>query len=91
MEYTVKKVDNQNLMFAVTTTHNNKEITFNVVCAADESEIPELIANHLNFIENPPSPPLVNQEEKKDLQSLVQEQQSIIESLTARIAALEAQ
>lgn len=89
MEYTSNKVDGQELMFAITTTHNGEEITFNVVCAADESEIPDLVAHHIDFLENPPVVQAGAQAESQDLNSIVQQQQAIIESLTTRIAALE--
>ena len=53
MEYTANKVDGQNLMYNITTQHNGEEISFNVVCANDESEIPELVEFHLNYLDNP--------------------------------------
>jgi hypothetical protein len=43
MEYTAEKFEDQNLMYRITTTNNGEEITFNVVCANDESEIEGLV------------------------------------------------
>ncbi len=89
MNYTTHKVDGQALMFAITTTHNDAEITFNVVCVNDESEVPALVAHHLAFLD---APPVVNVQPQPtvDVNALVQQQAALIESLTARIAALEA-
>lgn len=53
MEYTAKKIENQQMAFEITTENNGEEITFNVVCANDESEIDGLVEYYLNFINNP--------------------------------------
>ena len=84
MTYTSNKVDGQNLMFAITTTHDGAEITFNVVCANDEAEVPDLVAHYIDFLD---APPVVTPQPKAE--SAV-DQQSLIQALTARIAALEA-
>jgi hypothetical protein len=84
MTYTSNKVDGQNLMFAITTTHNGAEITFNVVCANDEAEVPDLVAHYLDFLD---APPVVTPQPTAE--SAV-DQQAIITALEARIAALEA-
>ena len=84
MTYTSNKVDGQNLMFAITTLHNGTEITFNVVCANDEAEVPDLVAHYIDFLD---APPVVTPQPKAE--SAV-DQQSLIQALTARIAALEA-
>ena len=60
MEYTAEKLEDQNLMYRITTTNNGEEITFNVVCANDESEIEGLVQYHLDFINNPQ--PIIIQE-----------------------------
>jgi hypothetical protein len=51
MNYIAEKVEGQNLMFKIKTTHNEKEISFFIVCAKDESEIPSLIEYHLQEVE----------------------------------------
>jgi hypothetical protein len=89
MNYTVKQIEDQKLAFAITTEHHGKEMTFNVVCANDESEISDLVAHHLAFLDAPP--PVYPQQEQTpapDLQSIVMEQQAIIEQLKADVAAL---
>jgi|688.fasta_scaffold504360_2 hypothetical protein len=58
MKYISEKLQDQNLMYKITTTNNGEEITFNVVCASDESEIEDLIQFHLDCINNPPNPPV---------------------------------
>ena len=88
MEYTSNKVDGQALMFAITTTRNGEEITFNVICAADESEVPDLVAYHLDFLDNPPLVQTSMQEAGPDLKTIIQEQQAIIEQLKTDVAAL---
>lgn len=40
-------------MYRITTENKGEEITFNVVCANDESELDGLVEHHLNFINNP--------------------------------------
>jgi len=89
MEYTATKFEDQNLMFHIVADNNGEKVEFNVVCAQSESEVPELVAHHLDFLNNPPVIAPVQQSPSPDLTSLVQQQQSLIESLTARIAALE--
>ena len=76
------------MAFAITTTHNEKEITFNVVCANSEDEIPELVAYHLAFLDSPP-PIFIPQEQTQNVttENLIAEQQAIIESLKARLDA----
>jgi hypothetical protein len=80
MEYTVNKIEDQQLMFHIKMKHNGKDIGFNVVCAVNDSEIPELVAFHLNALDNPPviqaqTTPQINPS------TLIQEQQAIIEEL----------
>ena len=88
MEYTVNKIEDQSLAFCITMQHNGKEINFNVVCANSESEIPDLVAYHISFLEAP-TPTYQNQPQSTNLQTVVEQQQSLIESLTARLTALE--
>lgn len=90
MEYTATKFEDQNLMFHIVADNNGEKVTFNVVCAQSEAEVPDLVAHHLDFLNNPPAISPVQQPTSPDLTSLIQQQQSLIESLTARIAALEA-
>jgi hypothetical protein len=91
MEYTATKSEGQNLMFHIVADNNGEKVRFNVVCAQSEAEVPDLVVHHLNFLNNPPVISPVQQPTSPDLTSLVQQQQSLIESLTARIAALEGQ
>lgn len=88
MEYTVNKIEDQSLGFNITMQHNGKEINFNVVCGSSESEIPELVAYHISFLEAP-APTYQNQPQAPNLQTVVEQQQSLIESLTSRLTALE--
>jgi hypothetical protein len=88
MEYTVNKVDGQELMFAIATTHNDETITFNVVCASDKSEIPELVLHHLDFLDNPPTVQPANQDASQDLKSIVQELSAQVTTLQAQVTAL---
>jgi hypothetical protein len=83
MQYTAEKIEEQNLMYRITTTNNGEEITFNVICANDESEIEGLVEYHLNFINDPQ--PVVPQEKaqptKSELLAQLQALQTQIESL----------
>lgn len=89
MNYTANIVEDQQLMFHIKMEHNGDNIAFNVVCAEDESEIPDLIQVHLDMLDNPPA---VNLQpvEQVDQMGLIEKQQASIEALEARIAALEA-
>jgi hypothetical protein len=89
MTYTVNKVQNQDLAYAITTEHKGEEITFIVVCANSDAEIPELVEFHLNQLDAPTPVYEAPAEPQVDLQTLVQQQQELIQSLTDRIAALE--
>jgi hypothetical protein len=83
MEYTAEKLEEQNLMYRITTTNKGEEITFNVVCANDESEIEGLIQFHLDCINNPQ--PIVLQEPvQPNKEQLLAE----LQALTAKIEAL---
>jgi hypothetical protein len=68
--------------------HAGKEINFNIICASNESEIPDLVAHYISFLESP-TPTYQNQPQATNLQTVVEQQQSLIESLTARLTALE--
>jgi hypothetical protein len=83
MEYTAEKFEDQNLMYRITTTNNGEEITFNVVCANDESEIEGLVQYHLDFINNPQ--PIVPQE---PVQPTKEQLLAELQALTAKIEAL---
>ena len=92
MTYTSNKVDGQNLMFAITTLHNGTEITFNVVCANDEAEVPDLVAHYIDFLDAPPvvtpQPTTTGVVDQQSLVAAIQEQQQMIQALQADIAAL---
>jgi hypothetical protein len=83
MEYQINKVDEQQLMYSITTTNNGEEITFNVVCAEDESEIEGLIQFHLDFINNP-QPIIIQEPVQPNKEQLLAE----LQALTAKIEAL---
>jgi len=91
MEYTVDKIEDQQLMFHIKMKHNDKDIEFNVVCAVNDSEISELVAHYLNFLDNPPviQAQATSATPQIDLPTLIQEQQAIIEELKTRITTLE--
>ena len=90
MEYTINKIQDQSLGFCISMQHNEKEIQFNVVCASHESEIPDLVAYYISFLETP-APVYQNTTQAPNLQTMVEQQQAQIESLTARLAVLETQ
>jgi hypothetical protein len=86
MEYISEKLQDQNLMYKITTTNNGEEISFNVVCANNESEIEELIQVHLDYLNNPQ--PMVKQEQTQSIHETIKEQQALIIQLQADVAAL---
>ena len=55
MTYTASKVQGQELAYSIATTHNGEDISFTVVCASDESELPDLVAYHLAYLDAPES------------------------------------
>jgi hypothetical protein len=81
MTYTAKRLEDQTLMFKITTEHNGKEISFNVVCANNESEIPDLVDVYINFLDA--TPPVYSQ------QTPIADLNTIVQELTARLEALE--
>ena len=83
MEYTSEKLQDQNLMYRITTTNNGEEVTFNVVCANDESEIEGLVQYHLDFINNPQ--PIILQE---PVQPTKEQLLAELQALTAKIEAI---
>ena len=83
MEYTSEKLQDQNLMYKITTINNGEEISFNVVCANDESEIEGLVQYHLDFINNPQ--PVVPQE---PVQPTKEQLLAELQALTQKIEAL---
>ena len=87
MGYKANKIDGQSLMFRIETENNGVPVSFNVVCASDESEIPELVAHHLNYLNNPPAPTPYAQQQINPI-TLLQEQQQQIDALKAEVAAL---
>ena len=77
--------------FAITTDYKGNSITFNVVVANDESEIPDLVKHHLSYLDNPaPVYPATDPSPSVDLQQVVQQQAEQIQALTERLSALEA-
>jgi hypothetical protein len=58
------------------------------VCGSNESEIPDLVAYHISFLEAP-TPVYQNQPQAPNLQTVVEQQQALIESLTSRLTVLE--
>ena len=88
MEYTVNKIQDQSFGYNISTEHLGKKINFNVFCANSESEIPELVAHHLAFLEAP-APVYQTEPQVSSLQTLLEQQQALISQLTARITALE--
>ena len=85
MLYEKFKIEDQELAFHIKTTHNGEEISFNVVCGSDESEIDELVNFYLQSLTNPPVYDVIPQEPNITLE----EAKLKIESLEARIAVLE--
>ena len=83
MEYTSEKLQDQNLMYRITTTNKGEEVTFNVVCANDDSEIEGLVQYHLNFINNP-QPIIIQEPVQPTKEQLLAE----LQILTAKIEAL---
>ena len=84
MKYTSEKLQDQNLIYRITTTNNGEEITFNVVVAQDESEIEGLVQYHLDFINNPQ--PIISQEQIQPTKEKLLEE---LKALEARLTALE--
>jgi len=39
--------------FEITTDFDGSQVTFNVIVANDESEVPDLVEHHLNYLKNP--------------------------------------
>lgn len=50
MDYKFTKIDGQQLMYTVEMEYNDELIRFNVVCAEDESEMPDLVAHHIEYL-----------------------------------------
>ncbi|HEV8077877.1 MAG TPA: hypothetical protein VGP45_05780 [Marinobacter sp.] len=89
MEYLAHKMSDQELGYVIKMTHNEQDLSFSVICAKDESEIPDLIQNYLDFLDNPPAPSGQAQDQSNDVTTLVKQQQEIIDDLRARVAQLE--
>jgi hypothetical protein len=87
MTYTATQLQGQTLTFCIQTIHNGKNISFNVVCANDESEIPALVDLYINFLDAPSSV-YPQQVSTPDLNAIVQEQQAAIQELKAEVDAL---
>jgi hypothetical protein len=83
MEYIANKIEDQNLMYRIATKNNGEDISFNVVCANDESEIEGLVEFYLDSINNPQ--PVVPQEPVQPTKSELLAQ---LQELTAKIEAL---
>jgi hypothetical protein len=89
MEYIAQAIEGQSLMFNITTKHNGEDINFNVVCASSETEIPDLISHHLDYLDNPPVIVPNQSINAPDMSQTIQDQQATINALIARIVALE--
>ena len=87
MEYTSEKLQDQNLLFKITTENNGEKVTFNVVCANDESEIEELIQVYLDYLNNPQ--PITKPEPEQSIHETIKELKAIIDTQAERIKALE--
>jgi len=76
--------------FEITADFQGSPVTFNVIVANDESEVPELVEHHLNYL-NSPSPVYSETIAARppDLQQVIQEQSAQIQALNDRLAALE--
>ena len=89
MEYIAHKMTDQELGYVIEMTHNDQDLKFAVICAEDDSEIPELIQDYLDLLDNPPAPSEQAQDQSNDVTTLVKQQQEIIDDLRARVAQLE--
>jgi len=83
MEFTANKIEEQNLMYKITTINNGEEITFNVVCAKDESELDGLVNFYLDGLNNP-QPIIIQEPVQPNKEQLLAE----LQALTAKIEAL---
>lgn len=52
MDYTITKIEGQDLMYRIETIYDNTPIHFNVVCGVDDSEIPDLVAHHIEYLDS---------------------------------------
>jgi hypothetical protein len=86
MEYTVEQFSTKS--YRITTQFRDEEISFDVIVANDESEIPELVAFHLNHLENPPVVNYQEQSNSPSINELLMQQQEIISQLQSEINLL---
>jgi hypothetical protein len=86
MDYKVEQFNNKT--YRITTELNGEEISFNVVVANDESEIPDLVAHHLNFLQNPPVINYQSQPSIPNVNELLLQQQELILQLQAEINSI---
>lgn len=95
MNYTKTEIEGQNLAFKIDLERDlaNSEvenISFVVVCSNNETEIPDLITDYLNFLDgNIPTPTYDEIPTQIDVSAQIAEQQSLIQNLQSRLAALE--
>lgn len=76
--------------YEITTDFQGSTVKFNVIVANDETEVPELVEHHLNYLNSPI--PVYSESaatDTPDLQQIVQQQSEQIQALTERLAALE--
>ena len=52
MDYTSTKIEGQLLTYRIETVYNDTVIHFNVVCGADETEIPDLVEHHIEYLDS---------------------------------------
>jgi len=67
MNYTYTSELIENKCYKITTELNGQVITFNVIVAENETEIPGLVEYHINFLTNPqpiPNPTPLTPEQK---------------------------
>ena len=84
MSYKIKKYAEK--AYKINTEFQGEQISFNVVVANNESEIPDLVAFHLNNLSNPKL--LVVNKPEPCIQEILKQQQTVIDELKAEVAAL---
>jgi hypothetical protein len=85
MDYKVEQFDTKS--YRIAGMLNDKEITFNVVVASDESEIPELVECYMNGLLHP-TPPMQNQQQQPDAHTILQELKAELDATKAEVALL---
>lgn len=73
--------------YEIQTEFDGEPITFTVIAASDESEVPNLVEHHLNYLANPNPVYPESTEPTPTLEQTVQEQAALIKELSDRLAA----